>query len=494
MRPKANSCILRWDPAAIPDTLYPEAYSVGAQSAFTIAAKATVVGGTKQALLSLGTAAGIRLEVGLTALSEPYVEGDALVLLGDPVADGEHDIAWVFESDGNVTCIVDAVAVGRLSVAATAGFDRVVIGGRSSGGNAWAGSVEELYVYSLDDIFSVPGLLGSDAVVSSLIPTVTLTSPLAGSNFIRQTSLTIIASGACTDADLVELFASEDGGAYTSWGTDATVSGGAWEITKNIEVGDDVTVDLYAVATGPGGTSDPSASVTVTVRNWVPSDFGADIVVGYVATDVTLNGSYVTTFNDQGPNNKDLTQGTEAAQGTYQATCAVLNNKPAVAINDDWYSNADVEQADGNRTVFFVLAQDAKDISTTYFFASKTGVFYYYIDSTNGNGQQAYYDGAAKYCGNDTGVAGAVSHAALFDATGGTMELHNRTGKINTTDPQTYTPTNLDAAFGLFARHDGGAPSFNGDFAALYIIDHVASASELALWFGWSARIYGELG
>jgi len=264
--PRANSCILRWDPAAIPDTLYSEAYSVGAQSAFTIAAKATVVGGAKQALLSLGTAAGIRLEVGITALSEPYVEGTAEVVLGGAIADGEHSFGWVFESDGNVICVVDAVVVGQVASTATSSFDRIVVGGRSSGGNAWAGSVEELYAYTLSDVFSVPGLLGSDAVVPPFIlaPTVTLTAPVAATTHLVGAVLRI--EFTCADATEVEVFGSVNGGAFASLGSDTSVSSGSGYVDYPIVAGDIGTLTFRADATGPGGTTQ-SATVAVTVTS-----------------------------------------------------------------------------------------------------------------------------------------------------------------------------------------------------------------------------------
>jgi len=274
IRNSGDEQVLRWSNPILPRTLYAKAFELAGVDLFTLAARVTIVGGTVQALLSLGTAGARRIELGLTAASEPYARGMAQVVLGAAIADGAHDMAWIVEPSGQVTCIVDGSVQDAESITFGPLFDRLCIGESCVGGSAWAGDVSELYLYRLEDEFSIPSMLGSDAIITSLPPTVSILFPLPTESFdiyVDGSSLTV--SGLCSLASSV-LVEMDSGSGYVPFATDAAPGISSFTATGSL-LGFLGSVNIRATATGPGGST-PSAVVSITVT---PSEY-KDVVFG----------------------------------------------------------------------------------------------------------------------------------------------------------------------------------------------------------------------
>lgn len=337
-------------------------------------------------------------------------------------------------------------------------------------------------------------------------PTVSLTSPAGSSTHIKETALTITVSGACTDSTSVELFASVDGAAYASWGTDATVGGGTWEVVRTIQAGDVGAVNLRATATGAGGTAN-SAVVAITVRNWNPADLGAKLIDYWQSHEgITLNGSDVSLWEGRA-NSVDLAQSSAALQPAYDSDNKLNGRSVLSPAGAEAMTLAAGHGLSGTEKAF--LAMVVKNANTTDSMLIEGGAG---IASADGLilGQATGAAGRVNAGCNGAGstnyslntfaaiTTGAWMHVvAQFDTTTGNESGSATYRKDGSpldlfSEPGNGAPSGKlgNNAHTFFARNNGSARLWTGLCAAIVLGKDALTAGELALLEDWMDREY----
>lgn len=102
---------------------------------------------------------------------------------------------------------------------------------------------------------------------------------------------------------------------------------------------------LIGVGAGFGGTADAA---------WSPLDLSGIEMFLRSDLDITLNGSYVSAWDDQTANGHDATQATEAAQPVYSASGGV-NNLPYLTGTAAKALEVAVDFPEGAKTIWWVI-------------------------------------------------------------------------------------------------------------------------------------------
>lgn len=103
-----------------------------------------------------------------------------------------------------------------------------------------------------------------NANTGGLLPEVALTTPAEG--FALTVGESLVASGTCANAFVVEVFESVNEGAWSSIGRVSAAGGTSFAITRTMTGDDEGAVELKAIAYGPGGQTE-SEIVTGTVSS-----------------------------------------------------------------------------------------------------------------------------------------------------------------------------------------------------------------------------------
>jgi len=220
-----------------------------------------------------------------------------------------------------------------------------------------------------------------------------------------------------------------------------------------------------------------------------PSDWGADALIGWSASNVALDGSDIDIFYSQivtGPDGPARV-GFEAQ---YVAAHPALNNQPSAHFANSAYLLSPLVYASPDFTYFYVIDnQQAYGAAIQYIWESQTGTFIGVLEFASG--RLAIYDAGARQFAASTTPLGAASHAIICDGTGNVMNGYSSGGLIGGS-PVAITGNNINADFALGSRYGGGiSPVLNAYISEFWILKRLATAEDLANWFAWTLSTYG---
>jgi len=214
---------------------------------------------------------------------------------------------------------------------------------------------------------------------------------------------------------------------------------------------------------------------------WTPDEWGADRLLDYVADDVVLSGTRITTWNNQVAGGPNATQATSTAWALYTAAHPSMNGQPAGTFEgNDYYAVALVA---ANTSHTFAYAGQIDGSNFKFWFDTSAGRIAMY---NRYNNKWGMYDGSYRTSAIDTPI-GYLSFMWTLDAGSGTQSVYLSTGLVAT---MAYTPRSIggDVKFGA---QFNGTQANTGAVGRFVLLNRVSVPDDRLNWFGYTMWKYG---